>query len=139
MSRLAAVLGALLSIVAGCNGGGASEPSGSLVGRWQLETLEGADGRPVAVPAPERFTVEFGPDGRVAIRADCNTCSGTYQADGNLLTIGPLLACTRAACPSAPVDQQYVAALTGTAVYDVRGDRLTIRSQAGSLQLSRLA
>jgi heat shock protein HslJ len=138
-SRRAAVVGALLAIVWGCSGdGGPGEPSGSLVGRWQLEAFQGADGRPVAVTAPERFTVEFGADGRVIIRADCNTCTGSYQADGTSLTIGPLLACTRAACPSAPVDQQYVAALTGTVLYEIRGDRLTIRSQDGSLQFSRL-
>ena len=137
MRRRSAVLGALLLVVAGC-GGDPSGPSGSLLGRWQLQAFQRADGRPVDIPAPGRFAVEFRADGRVTVRADCNRCTGTYQADGSSLTIGPQLACTRAFCPSAPLDEQYVAALASAISYEVRGDRLTILGQGGVLRFSRL-
>jgi heat shock protein HslJ len=137
MTRARAALAVLLLVV-GCGGGGPSDPSGSLVGRWQLDSFQRADGSLTNVPAPERFTVAFEPGGRVAIGADCNTCTGTYRAEGSALTIGPQLACTRAACPSAPVDQEYVAALAGATSYVVAGNGLTISSTGGILRFSRL-
>jgi heat shock protein HslJ len=74
----------------------------------------------------------------VTVRADCNTCAGTYRADAGSLTIGPQLACTRAACPSAPLDQEYVTALAGATSYVVAGSRLAIFSTGGVLRFSRL-
>jgi heat shock protein HslJ len=92
----------------------------------------------VDVPAPERFTIAFDANDRVTIRADCNTCAGMYQAATSSLTIGPQLACTQAACPSAPFDREYVTALAGATSYGVAGNDLTIASTGGILGFSRL-
>jgi heat shock protein HslJ len=124
-------------LVAGCDGS-SSGPSGSLVGRWQIESFQRSGGQPVGVPAPERFTVAFDAASRVSIRADCNTCTGTYRADAGSLAIGPRLACTQAACPSAPFDREYVTALAGATSYLVAGNELTITSTGGVLGFARL-
>jgi heat shock protein HslJ len=134
--RLAATLAVLLLVV-GCNGGSGG-PAGALVGRWQLDSFQRSDGQPVAVPTPERFTVTFEADGRLSIRADCNTCAGTYRVDRSSLTFGPQLACTQAACPSAPFDREYVTALAGATSFLVVGNDLTIISAGGILGFSRL-
>jgi heat shock protein HslJ len=90
------------------------------------------------VPAPERFTVAFEADGRLSIRADCNSCAGAYRADESSLTIGPQLACTQAACPSAPFDRKYVTALAGATSFRVVGNDPTIGSTGGALGFSGL-
>jgi heat shock protein HslJ len=78
--------------------------------RWQLVSIQSMDDAQGTVrPAePARYTLEFGTDGRVAVRLDCNQGSATWQAQpaaqaephrasGQLL-LGPL-ASTRAMCP----------------------------------------
>lgn len=78
--------------------------------RWQLVSIQSMDDAQGTVrPAePARYTLEFGTDGRVAVRLDCNRGSATWQAQpaaqvephrasGQLL-LGPL-ASTRAMCP----------------------------------------
>lgn len=51
---------------------------------------------------PTKYTVDFGTDGRVTIRIDCNQGSGTWTSEGpNHLVFGPLTL-TRAQCRRAP-------------------------------------
>ena len=77
--------------------------------RWQLVSIQSMDDAQGTVrpPEPARYTLEFGADGRVAVRLDCNRGSATWQAQpaaqggphrasGQLL-MGPL-ATTRAMC-----------------------------------------
>ena len=71
---------------------------------WKLESVE-RDGRPaVAVPDPDRYTLQLDPNGRLSVRADCNTCGGAYTLNDTSLTIGNALACTRAFCGTASLD-----------------------------------
>lgn len=74
---------------------------------------------------PERYTVQFDADGRLAVRADCNTGFGSYRLDGSCLSLGPV-ALTRALCPPDSLDQQVLSQLA--AVRGVRrdGERLVL-------------
>lgn len=85
-------------------------PTPPLAGtRWQLVSIQSMDDAQGTVrpSEPARYTLEFGADGRVAVRLDCNRGSATWQArpaaqgephraSGQLL-LGPL-ATTRAMC-----------------------------------------
>lgn len=86
-------------------------PPAPLAGtRWQLVAIQSMDDAQGTMrpPDPARYTLEFGADGQVAVRLDCNRGSATWQAPvagqgrpdrvaGSLL-LGPL-ATTRATCP----------------------------------------
>lgn len=85
-------------------------PPASLAGtRWQLASIQSMDDSQGTVrPAePSRYTLEFGGDGRVAVRLDCNRGSATWKAEPAALSerhratgqlvLGPL-ASTRAMC-----------------------------------------
>lgn len=83
------------------------EPPATLIGtQWQLVALQSMDdAQGTTRPAdPAAYTLHFGPDGRAALRVDCNRAMGTWQAtpaaDGRsgALQFGPL-AGTRAMCP----------------------------------------
>ena len=89
------------------------------------------------VPDPTRFTLELDANGRMSVRADCNRCSASYSQTGGTFAVDPLLACTRAACSSAPFDQEYVAALAGTTIARVSGDTLECVSPQGVLRFAR--
>ena len=100
---------------------------------WRLRSLEPAGGIEVAPPAGT-FTIRFRPpQGRLEIQADCNGCSGTYDLDGDDLVVRPV-ACTRAFCPSAPFDTEFVR-LAQAATRAQRADGgLVLTSPAGKLR-----
>ena len=102
---------------------------------WRLDVLQRADGSVVGPPAGD-FTLRFAEDGRVAVRADCNSCGGSYELSGARLSAGPL-ACTRVFCPSAPFDTEYVRILESATSVERSGDTLTLRSAAGALRFVR--
>lgn len=73
----------------GCGG----EPARLLQGAgWIVEEIDGTD-----VIVGSRVTLSFGPDGRVAGRASCNSYSGQYALTGEGLTVSKILS-TRMAC-----------------------------------------
>ncbi len=62
----------------------AAELSGTV---WQWQSFQRMDGSDIAVNDPPRYTLEFLPDGRLAIGADCNRASGRYTREGGSLSI----------------------------------------------------
>ena len=96
---------------------------------WKLQSFQQSGGANVPVSDPERFTLEFLPSGRMSIRAD--------SLSGETLAVGPNAACTRAACLSAPFDQEYVTALTAATVARVSGNTLECVSPQGVLRFAR--
>jgi heat shock protein HslJ len=68
-------------------------------------------------------------DGAVAGSSGCNSYSGTYQIEGDSMTIGPL-ASTLMACTAELLGQEtfYFELLAQTDSYEVSGDQLTLMS-----------
>jgi len=85
-----------------------------------------------------QITLLFGEDGSVTGNASCNTYNGTYQLEGDRITIGPL-ATTRMACqePQGVMEQemQYLTALQNSAVWAISNTRLELRDSGGALQV----
>ena len=104
---------------------------------WKLQSFQPSGSASIPVSNPERFTMELQTDGRMSVRADCNRCATGYSISGETLTVGPNAACTRAACASAPFDQQYVSALIGATTARVSGDTLECLSPLGILRFKR--
>ena len=77
---------------------------------WKLESVARVGSAIITVPNPDQFTIRFEANSNVAVRADCNSCSGRYVLDGSSISIGPL-ACTRVACPMPGLDTLYTSAL----------------------------
>jgi heat shock protein HslJ len=65
---------------------------------------------------PANYTVEFIPDGQVAIQADCNQVIGTYSVKGNQIDI-ELGATTLAACPDNSLADEYLRLLSDAVIY----------------------
>ena len=84
------------------------------------------------------ISLEFGADGTVSGNASCNSYSGSYEADGAAITIGPLAVTERfCADPEGIMDQeqQYLAALQNAQVYAISQARLELRDNSGALQV----
>jgi heat shock protein HslJ len=97
---------------------------------WKLQTLEKTGSPSVTISQPDRYTIEF--RDTLAVKADCNTCTGPYSLNGASLTIGNL-ACTLVACPADSRAQDFLAVLGGAQTHGVKDDVLTITSSMGRL------
>jgi heat shock protein HslJ len=88
------------------------------------------------------LTATFGQDGTLSGSAGCNNYNASYQVDGASMTIGPAVS-TRKACagPEGIMDQelQYLAALQTAATYELRGDKLEMRTAEGLLAVTLVA
>jgi heat shock protein HslJ len=66
---------------------------------WQLVKFQGSDGTTLTPDDRTKYTIEFGAEGRLTVRVDCNRGRGTWKSSGSgQLQFGPL-ALTRAKCP----------------------------------------
>ncbi len=111
--RVALVLIALLALAA-CgesrSPAAPSVPAASVQGiTWKLEAIQRTGAATITIANPELYTLVFEADGRVNVRADCNTCNGRYQINGGSVAIAQM-ACTQAFCGTA-IDVAYAAAL----------------------------
>ena len=76
-------------------------------------------------------------DERASVRVDCNVCTGRFTSDRNTLTVGPQLACTRAACATASYESAVLTLLSGEHQYTTTLHNLTLTSTRGTLLLQR--
>jgi heat shock protein HslJ len=86
--------------------------------------------------APAGYSLTLG-DGQLSTRADCNTCSGRATLDGQVLTAGPALACTRAACATMAFESAYTGVLSGQSTVASTGNTLVLSSSRGTLRFAR--
>jgi heat shock protein HslJ len=136
------------SLAAGCAGNTTSptSPSGAdgssalsasqVAGTWSLSSIQPAGQAEQPVPSGAAYDLSLG-DGRASTRADCNVCSGALAVSGSTVTIGPALACTRAACATMAYETEYVALLAGDSAAEIGANALTLTSSRGRLRFRR--
>jgi para-nitrobenzyl esterase len=75
---------------------------------WQLVGFQGGDGAQLTPDDKTKYTIEFGAEGRLTARIDCNRGRGTWKSSGTSgLEFGPL-ALTRAMCPPGSLHDHIV-------------------------------
>jgi heat shock protein HslJ len=90
---------------------------------WKWLGTVSPDDTQIVVEDPGRYSVEFLPDGSVAVRADCNVGSGTYLAAEGQIDI-EILITTMAACPPDSLEGEFIEGLNSAAVYFFQGGDL---------------
>lgn len=109
---------------------GGSRPYATLEGtRWEWRSsIQGQD--VISVSQPDRYTVEFQADHRIAVRADCNRGQGAWSAKLDTMSIGPM-AYTRVACAAGSLSKTFVKALENTRLWYVREGALFLELPEG--------
>jgi heat shock protein HslJ len=125
--RTAVLLLAAAATAASCSDNNLTSPTSpaQLDGTWRLFQMTSSAGVHNEDLTAGRFNVTFA-NNTIQAKADCNTCSGPATLSASTLTVGPL-ACTRAACATAPIDTRFTGLLDGA---------LTVRINARLLQLN---
>lgn len=105
---------------------------------WKWLDFAASDGSSMSPPDSSQYTVEFLPDGNLAIQADCNRATGAYTVDGSRLSI-ELGAVTLAMCAEGSLSQEFLNLLGEASSYQVQDEVLVIQLQngAGSMQFGR--
>jgi len=75
--------------------------------QWQLTGFVDTARGSIPIEDPAKYTIQFLPDGRVAIDADCNQGSASYKVSGNGLQLGPITA-THAACEPESFSKRFL-------------------------------
>ena len=89
----------------------------------------------VSVLADTELHMSFGLDGTISGSAGCNNFNAGYELQSRTLSIGPA-ASTRRMCMTDGIMEQetgFLSALSTVGSWDIRGERLQLRSQEGSL------
>jgi heat shock protein HslJ len=93
---------------------------------------------PQTIEQPEQYQATFDTDGTVAIKADCNSASGTYETEGSSITIeiGPM---TLAMCGPESLSDAFVQNLGAARIYRIEGKDLYLDlfADSGTMRLSR--
>lgn len=129
-SRSRVLVPMVLALLVACRAGD-ERPVTELEGsRWRLLEIQSMDdARGTSRPDdPAKYTLDFGADGRVFARLDCNRGAGTWRqnaadAVSGSLEIGPI-AMTRVMCRPPSLDQEVARDLGYVRSYLLRGDRL---------------
>ncbi len=127
-----AVLPAYLS----ADGMGMIDPD--LIGTWKWQSAETPAGSLTPVGDKE-YTVTFTEDGRVHMQFEVNVINGTYEADGNVLTIIPPMAMTMASWQPGSPAPALLKLLEKSRDYTVSSGSLSITASAaaGTMEFQR--
>ncbi len=102
---------------------------------WEVIAYNNGKGGVVSVILDTQITASFIEDGQMTGNASCNDYFGTYEADGEIISMGPF-GTTRKACgePEGIMEQesQYLAALETAATYKIDGPTMNMRTADGA-------
>lgn len=103
---------------------------------WELIEMPGDGAQPVEIAEPNRYTIQFLPDGTLGIGADCNRVTGVYEIDDDSLSI-ELGISTLAMCPPDSQANKFTIALESVTSYSFDDDgHLLLESDSGTLQFT---
>ncbi len=111
-------------------GGEAGAESASLIGTtWEwIEYLDGNEMR--TVPNPSQYTLLLNPEATAVVQADCNSGNGTYNLNGNSLTIS-IMAVTMALCEPESLSDDYLVLINTIDSYEYL-DNVLVLNVAGA-------
>ena len=97
---------------------------------WRLVKFQGGDGKTLTPDDRSRYTIQFGADGSVSTRIDCNRGRGTWKSAGpSQIQFGPL-AITRAMCPPGSLHDRILKHWDVVRSYVVRNGHLYLSLMA---------
>jgi heat shock protein HslJ len=104
---------------------------------WKVTGVNNGAGAVVTSAETENLTAVFGPDGAFSGNGGCNQLAATYETDADGLTIEGVTSTKRACEPAVDaMEAQYITALEKVTTYEISGNRLTLRDDAGSMQVT---
>ena len=122
--RLLAVILSVGLLLTACGGASTPAPAGSdLMGKtwlWQYTAFN--NGKTIPVLAPASYTLQFLEGGKISLKADCNSGSGSYIVTNDVNLTIRVETMTKAACPAGSLSEEYVQELNDVGSYKIERD-----------------
>jgi para-nitrobenzyl esterase len=134
MMRALLVVG-LVALLGACVSRQIPEPPANLAGTsWRLVYFQPSVGNPVVPPRVDRYTLDFGADGTLALGLDCNRATARWQITpsgrGTLSVIAGAM--TRAFCGDGALDGRIAQDLEKIRSFKVEDGRLFLTLEEGT-------
>lgn len=94
---------------------------------WRWESSDSATGK-MTVDKPENYRIEFKPDGKIFLKADCNGGGGSYTTEENNISFARIFT-TKIFCGEKSLDNRFLRGLEAARSFRVEGDTLLIGSE----------
>jgi heat shock protein HslJ len=97
---------------------------------WQLVKIMSMDDSVYTPDDPSLYTLEFGDDGSMRVRSDCNRGSGSWSSESaGRLEFGPIAA-TQALCPPGSLHDRYLRQFSWVRSYVIENGNLFLATMA---------
>jgi heat shock protein HslJ len=94
-------------------------------GQWKWEYAINSVGTEIRPKDSADFILTLTPEGRLTSTTDCNTASGSYIRNENVINIGPLMS-TKKACEGEVFESLYLTYLSLASTYQIQDNTLTV-------------
>ncbi len=102
-----------------------NEATGELSGSWIWQSSVDASGETIVPSDPNRFVITFTDEGRLSSTTDCNSISGSYIKNEEVISVGPLTS-TLMGCMEETLESEYSAQLALATSHSIEGNTLKI-------------
>lgn len=95
----------------------------------------------IDIDQPDDYTIHFGSDGRVAMKADCNRGTGRYSVSSDRRITFQAIALTRMMCPKGSLSNRFVKEVGRAKSYFIKDEELFLELpvDSGTLRFRRQA
>lgn len=106
---------------------------------WRWESSENLKGK-VTLDKPENYQIQFMPDGKLGVKADCNTGGGSYKTDARKISIERIFT-TKAFCGEKSFDTRFLQGLESARTFRIEGNSLFIEGadENGTMKFYRVS
>jgi len=105
---------------------------------WRWQSSESATGK-ITVDKPENYQLEFMANGKIGVKADCNTGGGSYRTEDNNISFMRIFT-TKMFCGEKSLDSRFMQGLESARSFRVEGNNLLIGGEGenGTMKFFRV-
>ncbi|MDQ3748794.1 MAG: META domain-containing protein [Acidobacteriota bacterium] len=105
---------------------------------WRWQSSESATGK-ITVDKPENYQLEFMANGKIRVKADCNTGGGSYMTEDNNISFVRIFT-TKMFCGEKSLDSRFMQGLESARSFRVEGNNLLIGGEGenGTMKFFRV-
>jgi heat shock protein HslJ len=105
---------------------------------WRWQSSESATGK-TTVNKPENYQLEFMANGKIGVKADCNTGGGSYTTEDNNISFVRIFT-TKMFCGEKSLDSRFMQGLESARSFRVEGNNLLIGGEGenGTMKFFRV-
>jgi len=105
---------------------------------WRWQSSESATGK-TTIDKPENYQLQFMADGKIGVKADCNTGGGSYTTEDNNISFVRIFT-TKMFCGEKSLDSRFLRGLESARNFRIEGNNLSVGGEGenGTMKFFRV-